>query len=134
MKQLLRLFIRGIAPAQPAPAYFKIGSGGFAVISGSGVTVPKDPADPGKTYSTKTDLEVPLFTKALIPADLTFVAPSTLSVNCFVALLDPAPGPPVTYFEIGVFDGNNVLLAYGTFPGEQKLLAGTISHVVSLNF
>lgn len=141
-KQLNRSIYKGLG-ATPGLAYFRIGEGGFISTVG-GVRVPDDP-DEGSGYSTRTDVVATTavmadpglryFEKALLPGDLTDDGVSTLVVRCFVDLAEGnwAPRKP-TYFELAVFDGNNVMIAYGTFPEEEKDNTRTLLHNMKITF
>ena len=96
------------------------------------------------------------YRKSFIPADVLFISPSTIQFRCFLDTGDAngnsfnepdtassADGPknsstlagnaPV-FYELGIFDPQNVLIAYGTFPGEAKLNTKTLNHLVNINF
>lgn len=105
--------------------YFKIGMGGYTIIGDS--KFPKDP-DPALTdIESVTDPEY-YFTKELTALDITFIAPSTIQVRCSLVPVeanDDGSGNSPRFFELGVFDENNVMICYATF-GEQSKSANKV--------
>jgi len=93
---------------------------------------------------------IPTFEKALIPANFTFIAPSTIKVRCFLDFgdfnSDGAGSPEI--WEIGIFSDHpafarvaigtpgakRLMLAYGTIPKEIKDAAKQIEHFVRIVF
>lgn len=67
-----------------------------------------------------------VFKKSFVGVDLTFLGTGT-GVCTAVAFLDFIEGNDdgfggnPEYFEIGIFDTNDVMVAYGTYPGETKV-------------
>ena len=75
------------------------------------------------------------FQKALVPGDFVFEGPTTLKVRCFLDFGEyntkNAAGTTLIYnvgglgvspeiWELGLFDTNNNMVAYGTFPKQIK--------------
>jgi len=101
--------------------YFKIGEGGW--ISDGVSKIPKNPnpsltdieADgtPGNTYVQKD----------LTADKVQFILPSTAQVECTLEMTegnDNGYGEAPQYFEIGLFDEQDNMIVYATFPGETK--------------
>jgi hypothetical protein len=85
-----------------------------------------------------------------------FISPATIQFRAFLDLLeangdsgsepdtpDDQDGPKNSsslggdaprFFELGIFDAQDNMVAYGTFPGETKLDTKTLNHLVSINF
>jgi len=83
------------------------------------------------------------FEKTLVPADITFIAPSTLRVRClldFGDFNDDGFGNDPEIWEIGVFSdhptvsGEKLMVAYGTFPQQTKDGTKQIENIVRLVF
>lgn len=132
-KQAFANALAGLAAFSPV-SFYRIGEGGFVAQPG-GVQVPADPADTGKAHTTKTDIvaqgqgvnglhrEQKNFGVVDISTD-TGVGGTTLTVNLtldFAEGNDNGLGGTPQYFECGVFNAAGVMLAYGTFPREEKL-------------
>lgn len=133
--------------------HFKIGTSGFQVVSSQQWPVTPDPA--------LTDLQSVsggtfYYRSTFTSSDLLFISSFTMQFKCFLDLafangnsgIEPdvsgttdgprnsawlSGGAPL-FFEIGLFDNNHVMIAYGTFPGETKLNSKTLNHLVSVNF
>ena len=133
--------------------YFKIGTAAHTEVSGQ-----DQPLPPSVAYTDVQSVTSGVFyyRKTFQAADILFVNPATMQFRCFLDLaegngnagLEPDTGagvdgpknsatlggnPPV-FFELGIFDTQNVMAAYGTFPGETKLVTKTLNHLVSINF
>jgi hypothetical protein len=131
--------------------YFKIGTLGFEDVGGDDHPKTPDPA--------LLDLESSVsgsfwYRKTFEVSDLLFVGPGTMQFKCFLDLLEGngtnetdtavnldgpkntswLSGGVPTFFELGVFDNEDNLIAYGTFPGEVKLNTKTLNHLVNVNF
>lgn len=133
--------------------YFKIGSAGFNDISGV-----DEPLPPSAAYSDIQSVVSGAFyyKKTFVPADILFISSATMQFKCFLDLTDgngnplsePDTGASVdgpknsayvsgsapTFYELGIFDGQDKMIAYGTFPGETKLTTKTLNHLVNINF
>lgn len=133
--------------------YFKIGTAMHTEVSGQDQPLPPDAA-----YTDIQSIASGVFwyRKTYQAADILFVNPATMQFRCFLDLLEangdtgvePDTGAGVdgpknsgtlgaqapVFFELGIFDPQNVLVAYGTFPGETKLNTKTLNHLVSINF
>jgi len=125
----------------------------FTTVIGVGDTVygdyqyrktPKEP-DPSRTdLEADNDSTLAIFQKSFgvdSSTKLEFVGDGlgTCRCYCFMALSEgndngrASPHGPIPYWsEIGIFDGNDVLMAYGTFDLEEKTGAGTILKKVDL--
>lgn len=121
------------------PTYFKIGEGGW-IDPGTGAE-PLDP-DPALTDITAgtgdyTDPSDYFFQKSLVGADLVYVAPNRLEVRCAVdtgEANDDGHGNPPEFFELGVFDADDNMLAYSTFPVEIKTASKSLLHIIHVDF
>lgn len=116
-----------------AGAGFKVGEGGW-VDPGSG-RVPRTP-DPALTnldviinpawYPPPDDAYYPTPAaayKAFVPADISFVGPSTIRLRCRLEageFNDDGHGNNPEIWELGVFDADGDMLAYFTFPKQVK--------------
>jgi len=84
---------------------------------------------PGETFSW--------FSKSLVPGDFAYVAPRTLEVSClldFGDYNDDGSGNNPEIWEIGLFDADGVMVAYGTVPEEIKDASKQIVNVVRIVF
>jgi hypothetical protein len=124
-----------IGYGQPILSYFQIGEGGFAeTISGR---VPKDP-DPSRTALEATgDPGNYIFQKSFSPLDVGFSGPYSINLTAFVGLgeaNDDGLGEPPRFFEMGLFDDENNMIVYMTFPEETKTADKTLNHVITITF
>lgn len=117
--------------------YFKIGMGGY-IDTPSG-RVPKDPTS-GLGY---LDLEADgspgnfVYQKTLSTVDFTFIAPSIMQVRCRLDNLeanDDGLGNPPRFFEVGVFDENDNMIVYATFPEQTKAANKILTNYVQAYF
>lgn len=146
-KELLAQLFQGTASTLGLATY-KIGEGGFVAQTG-GTTVPQDPDNTGSGYSTFTDIESQGFgTNGLYFIQKAFVSsnpdlvinpatPFTLEINMFLDFgeaNDQGDGSSPELFEVGVFDNNGVMLAYGTFPRVEKDISKTFTAVMKVTF
>ena len=119
--------------------YFKIGTGGYLLGPG-GSKQPKTP-DPSLT-DIESDSVSGLFEyeKTLTASDLSLEVDGTITyakLRCFLDYTeanDDGSGNSPEFFEIGIFDPNNVMLIYATFPGETKNASKTLNHIIKANF
>jgi hypothetical protein len=132
-----------------AAATFKVGMGGW-IDPGSG-PVPRTP-DP-----SFTDLDIVLdaarlpinrrypfpgpgissFSKSLIVTDFVFEPPNIMRINTlldFIDWNDDGSGSSPQFWEIGIYDGTGLLMAYGTFPKEIKTNIKQLENVVRISF
>lgn len=129
-------------------AYFKVGQGGW-VNPGTGA-VPRTP-DP-----SLTDLDIIVnpsryagslpvgatgwFQKTLTGAAFAFEAPTTLVITCLLDFGDYNADPisnPTAYpniWEIGAYDQNGVMVAYGTFAAQTKNSSKQLENVIRITF
>lgn len=125
------------ATEMSAIAEFQIGEGGWT-NPGSG----KEPLTPlssltalsASGYGTGSTY---VFTKALLPGDLVFTAPSRLEIRCYVAAgeaNDDGAGSPPEFFELAVFDDDGTMLVYSTFPIEIKTSSKALEHMIYVDF
>jgi len=135
--------------------YFHIGTGAFADTGVSGGLEPVTP-DPALTEVQAETSGIFYYRKTFETADVLFIGPATIQFRAFLDLTEAngvianepdtgagADGPknssslggeaPI-FFELGIFDPQDVMVAYGTFPGETKLDSKTLNHLVSVNF
>jgi hypothetical protein len=133
--------------------YFKIGTAMHTLVSGQ-----EQPLPPQASFTDVQSVVSGVFYYQLHyqAADILFINPTTIQFRCFLDLLyangnpglepDTSPGvdgpknstslggnSPI-FFELGIFDPQDVLVAYGTFPGETKLNTKTLNHLVNINF
>lgn len=117
------------------PSHFKIGMGGY--INTPAGRVPKAP-DPTRTDVEADDTPGNIYIqKSFVNLDFTFIAPSIMQIRC---RLEPGEGnddglgnSPL-FFEIGVFDQNNNMLVYTTFPEQTKDASKILSNFVQVYF
>lgn len=118
---------------------FAYGEGGF-IVTGSG-RVPKVP-DPSIIAMEATNVPGPdtfRYEKVLTPADITFIAPYTIQFRCKINPseanldLDTPPAPP-KFFELGLFDAQNNLIAYTTFDEQTKTATKSLITFVQVVF
>lgn len=133
--------------------YFKIGTGAWVSVGGQQQPVTPDPALHDIQAATSG---IYWYRKTFQPSDLLFVSPATMQFRAFLDLTQ-ANGNPLNepdtpthqdgpknsstlgaaapiFFEIGIFDANDVMVGYATFPGETKLDTKTLNHLISVNF
>jgi hypothetical protein len=102
--------------------YFKIGERGYVeTVNGR---IPKVP-DP-----TLTDIEANgtpgtdfFFQKEFSAADIIFISPSTIQFRCRLVAgeaNDDGTGEFPKFYEIGVFDTNDIMVGYATFDEQTK--------------
>lgn len=133
--------------------YFKIGTAMHTLVSGQ-----EQPFPPDATFTDVQSVTSGVFwyRHTYQSADILFINPTTIQFRCFLDLnqangdtgVEPDTGatidgpknssslggnPPI-FFELGIFDPQDVLVAYGTFPGETKLNTKTLNHLVNINF
>lgn len=133
--------------------YWKIGTAMHTEVGGQDQPLPPD--------VTFTDIQSVLsgvywYRKTFQTPDILFVNPSTIQFRCYLDLqyangvgadepdtANTVDGPkntasllgsPPIFFEVGIYDPQDVLVAYGTFPGETKLNTKTLNHLINLNF
>lgn len=133
--------------------YFKIGTAMHTDVSGQDHPLPPQ--------SNFTDIQsivsgVFWYKKTYIPSDSLFVSPATIQFRSFLDLTEAngdsgaepdtgatldgpknsssLSGSAPIFFELGLFDAQDVMIGYGTFPGETKLLSKTLNHLVNVNF
>jgi len=131
---------------------FQIGTGGYHDPN-PGVPEPVTP-DPSLHNLQAQTSGIFFYQKTFLTSDVLFISPSTIQFRCFLDLAE-ANGLPETdtslwsdgakntsslggnapvFYEIGIFDPQHKMIAYGTFPGETKLNTKTLNHLVSVNF
>ena len=132
--------------------YFKIGTGGY---HDTGTILEPVTPDPALHDIQAATSGIFWYKKTFQTSDFLFVAPATMQFRCFLDLTeangdgsepntgDSLDGPkqsstlggqPPTFFELGIFDNQDVMVAYGTFPSETKLDNKTLNHLVNINF
>lgn len=133
--------------------YFKIGVDGYISVAGQNYPITPDPTLTDIISSTSGNF---WYRSTFSGTNLLFISPSTIQFQCYLDLTE-ANGNPVNepdtvsgadgpknsstlsgaspeFFEIGLFDANNNMVAYGTFPQETKTSAKTLNHLVALVF
>ncbi len=131
--------------------FFKIGVAAHTEVSGV-----DEPLPPSAAYTDIQSVASGVFwyRKTFQAADILFVSAATIQFKCFLDLTEANGNPlnepdtgasvdgpknsvtgvtPVLY-ELGIFDPQNQMVAYGTFPGETKLSTKTLNHLVNINF
>tara|TARA_Y100000310_G_scaffold256180_2_gene263926 strand:- start:1435 stop:1902 length:468 start_codon:yes stop_codon:yes gene_type:complete len=116
-------------------SYFVIGEGGH--VGG----VPNVPS------RLMTDIEAQgygvdgkfRFQKSFGAGDVSVGGPSSniLTIVCLVddgEANDRGDGNPPTFYELGVYDENDVMVAYLTFDGQLKVVGEPIQHTVKINY
>lgn len=133
--------------------FFKIGVDGYTIVGGEKQPVTPDPTLLDVQAATSGHF---WYRKTFQSADILFIATSTIQFRAFLDLanangnsgIEPDTGTTVDgpknsstlsgaapeFFEIGIFDPQNNMVAYGTFPQEVKLNTKTLNHLVSINF
>jgi len=115
---------------------FKYGEGGY-IQTASG-RVPKDPAD-GVALTDVEAVDLGLFSyeKNFSPTDVTFAFPSALTMRCRLIELeanDSGAGENPRFFELGIFDQNDNLVAYATVPEQTKTGNKILTNYVQIVF
>jgi hypothetical protein len=116
---------------------FKYGEGGFIqTINGK---IPKDPSDGVDLLDVEaaSDPNLFVYTKNFVVTDLTFFAPSTMQCRCRLVELeanDNGFGDNPGFFELGIFDNNDNLMAYTTFAEQTKTSNKIITNFVQIVF
>lgn len=140
-------------------AKFRIGEGGWIY---NPLPAAREPRIPDQTLTNLDIIQDPsrlpinkrydvgenlgYFEKNLIITDFSF-EPRTLKVSCFLlnteynaknagTLIYDVGGPYTSpeLWEIGLFDENNLMVAYGTFPKQIKTGANFLENVVRITF
>jgi len=133
--------------------YFKIGTGAFF---DTGIDLEPVTPDPSLSDIQSVVSGIFWYRKTFEPSDILFISPATIQFRCFLDLeeangdiseeADTLPnqdGPKNSaslgsaapkFFEIGVFDKQDKMVGYGTFPAETKLNTKTLNHLVNFNF
>ena len=130
-----------------AVSYYKVGEGGY-VDPGTG-KVPRTPDASFTDLDAVLDASRPaidqrypadsrgVFQKSFVGGDLVYVAPTTLRCRCFLDFSefnDDGFGNNPEIWEIGVFDADDNMLVYGTFPLQIKDNTKQIENFVRLIF
>lgn len=133
--------------------YFKIGTAAFQSSTQGNVPMNPNPA--------LTDIQSVVsgsfyYQQTFQASDILFVSPFTIQFRCLLQqfnangnpMIEPDTGAGVDgpknsawlsgnapiFYEIGIFDENNIMIGYGTFPGETKLNTKTLNHLANFNF
>ena len=92
---------------------------------------------------TLTDLETPFAIgtagagtdgKALVAADVTYVSPNTLRIQCKLGLAEGNGVPGGSYFEIGIFDAADRMIAIGKMAAQPKTGGNELENYVNISF
>lgn len=121
----------------PKFKYFKIGTGGWEEVGGERVSRTPDPsltdldvienptrypADERYSWNSWVDNVAP-YPQRFEAADLSFQTPRTAVARCLVHFEeanDRGDGEAPEFWEIGVFDEDDEMVVYATFPKETK--------------
>jgi hypothetical protein len=127
--------------AMVAPSYFRFGEGGWYDDAGT-----QRPRTPDAAQLDIDCIENPglypaqgryYFEKAFSPGDVVAESPGICACTCFLdfgeANDDGFANDP-EFWEIGVYDSDDVLLAYCTFQMETKNAGKQLEHVVRISF
>lgn len=134
--------------------YFKIG----VAMHTQDVSGQDQPLPPSAAFTDIQSIVSGVFwyRKSFQAPDILFISTATIQFRCFLDLNDAngddgfepdtgisvdgpknspslSGGAPV-FYELGIFDPQDVMVAYGTFPGETKLNTKTLNHLVNINF
>lgn len=113
---------------------FAYGEGGFEIIGGG--RVPKEP-NPALTDIEADGISLFRFDKNLVPADITFIAPSTIEFRCKLEpseANDNGTGGSPRFFELGLFDDDDNLLVYSTFDEQTKVATKSLTTYLQVFF
>jgi len=116
-------------------SYFEIGEGGW--IQQLTGRVPKTPSVAKTNIEADGSAGNSFFKKYLTSDRMLFVSPSTAQIDCYLSLEegnDDGYGDSPNYFEIGVFDEDDVLLFYCTMPEETKNNTKILHHTINIVF
>jgi hypothetical protein len=116
---------------------FKFGEGGYIQTPTS--RVPKDPQDGITLLDVEAASTPGLFyiTKNFVVTDLIFIAPSTMQCRCRLIQTegnDNGFGDPPRFFELGIFDQLDNLMAYATFAEQTKTASKILTNFVQVVF
>jgi len=113
---------------------FAYGEGGYQIVGGG--RVPKVP-DPSLTDIEADGVSLFRFEKSYVPADITFIAPSTIE---FRNKENPSEandngfGASPKFFELGLYDDDDNLLVYSTFDEQTKVATKSLSTYLQVFF
>lgn len=116
---------------------FKIGEGGFVTTAGG--RLPNDPL----SREGENDIEANItnglyfFEKAFTPTDISINPDGSIRFDVVVEYAeanDNGTGDDPTFFEIGLFDQDDNMIVYATFPEETKNLSKRLIHHTDLYF
>ena len=134
--------------------YFKIG----VAMHTQDISGQDQPIAPSAAFTDVQSITSGVFwyRKTFQSADILFISTATIQFRCFLDLLEangvvgsePDTGASIdgpknssslggnapVFYELGIFDPQDVMVAYGTFPGEAKLATKTLNHLVNINF
>jgi len=145
-------------------SYFRVGEGGWQTNPSTLLREPRDPAahvaeldldiivdasrTPVGTKRYNVGENLGWFQKALLPSDITFEAPNILKVTCVLLATEyntkwpdgtlvynvggPYGNPEI--WEIGVYDTDDNLVAYGTFDKQIKTATAGKTNIVKIVF
>lgn len=83
--------------------------------------------------------EEPWFTfrKAILAAEVVWIAPNVARITASVLAgeaNDDGLGNPPDFFELGLFDANDVMVVYMTMPLETKVPGVVLGHIIDITF
>lgn len=115
--------------------YFKIGEGGYQETPAGNVPKPPDPA--------KLDIEATgtpgnmWFRKDFLPGDIQKVGEGRRQFRCRLTAdeaNDDGTGAAPKFYELGIFDNNDVLICYATFDEQTKNSTKVLDNSVQVVF
>ena len=119
--------------------YFKIGEGGNTAGVPDTPLETRSDIEAGVLVGTAASLADKVYFKKFFAdgdGNVTDADDGTLLVTCTVdagEANDDGLGNNPVFYEIGVFDPDGTMIAYGTFDAEEKVSGRTLEHVITLN-
>ena len=115
---------------------FKIGEGGFVTTAGG--KLPNDPLSREGENDIEADgTSLFFFEKEFVPTDIDINVDGSIRFDVVIEYADAndnGTGDDPSFFEIGLFDQNDNMIVYGTFPEETKNLSKRLIHHMDLYF
>lgn len=125
---------------------FRVGEGGFTTVSGN--KEPKDPDPTRSTLESQNDSNLFTFQDSIPSGDIIVTEDSNviseastgapvLQVTVLVEdteANDDGSGNHPEFFEVGLFDDNDIMVFYGTYPGETKTSSTTLEKIANMKF
>lgn len=115
---------------------YKIGEGGF--INTAGGRLPNDPLSREGENDIEADgVSLYFFEKSFAPADISINVDGSIRFDVSVEYAeanDNGSGDDPTFFEVGLFDQDDNMIVYATFPEETKNISKRLIHHMDLYF